>query len=193
MTDLRAVAWEAYQHRGACQRYPELAGALEHVAALRPRLLLEIGVDSGGTLFCWRQLGIETFAITLPVPGPQYVKTHGAELLWGDSHDSASYEWIWARTLGRHSPRLLDVLFIDGDHSYEGARADFEDYEGLVRDGGIVLIHDVLHADLLPGVVKLWGELQQEFPGQCVTLPGDETEPAGFGVLTIRRGTDGHG
>jgi len=34
--------------------------------------------------------------------------------------------------------RKLDFLFIDGDHSYEGVRRDFEMYSPLVREGGII-------------------------------------------------------
>ena len=36
----------------------------------------------------------------------------------------------------------LDVLFIDADHRYEGARADFERWGSLVRIGGHLLFHD---------------------------------------------------
>jgi hypothetical protein len=35
-----------------------------------------------------------------------------------------------------------DVLFIDGNHAYENARADYENLAPLVREGGIVGFHD---------------------------------------------------
>lgn len=38
----------------------------------------------------------------------------------------------------------VDVLFIDGDHSYEGVLADWLLYHPLVREGGIVAFHDAL-------------------------------------------------
>jgi len=34
--------------------------------------------------------------------------------------------------------RQVDFLFIDGDHSYEGVKKDFEMYSSLVRKGGVV-------------------------------------------------------
>jgi hypothetical protein len=34
-------------------------------------------------------------------------------------------------------------LFIDGDHTYEGVRRDFEMYSPLVRKGGIIAFHDI--------------------------------------------------
>lgn len=36
----------------------------------------------------------------------------------------------------------IDVLFIDGDHSYEGCKADYEKYEPWVREGGYIIFDD---------------------------------------------------
>jgi len=36
----------------------------------------------------------------------------------------------------------IDFLFIDGDHSYEGVKTDFELYSKLLSDKGIIAIHD---------------------------------------------------
>jgi hypothetical protein len=36
----------------------------------------------------------------------------------------------------------IDFLFIDGDHSYEGVKTDFELYSKLLSDQGIIAIHD---------------------------------------------------
>ena len=36
----------------------------------------------------------------------------------------------------------IDVLFIDGDHSYEGVKTDFELYSNILSDNGIIIIHD---------------------------------------------------
>lgn len=36
----------------------------------------------------------------------------------------------------------IDFLFIDGDHSYEGVKTDFELYSKLLVDNGIIVIHD---------------------------------------------------
>lgn len=37
----------------------------------------------------------------------------------------------------------IDVLLIDGDHSREGYRADLDRFYPLVKDGGIILTHDI--------------------------------------------------
>lgn len=36
----------------------------------------------------------------------------------------------------------IDVLFIDGDHSYEGIKKDFELYSNILSDNGVIVIHD---------------------------------------------------
>jgi hypothetical protein len=36
----------------------------------------------------------------------------------------------------------IDVLFIDGDHSYEGVKLDFDLYSNIITDKGIIIIHD---------------------------------------------------
>lgn len=36
----------------------------------------------------------------------------------------------------------IDVLFIDGDHTYDGVKKDFELYSTILSDNGIIIIHD---------------------------------------------------
>jgi hypothetical protein len=36
----------------------------------------------------------------------------------------------------------IDFLFIDGDHTYEGVKLDFDLYSNLLSDKGVVVIHD---------------------------------------------------
>ena len=38
----------------------------------------------------------------------------------------------------------LDLLFIDGDHSFAGVAKDFTLYRHLVKDGGIIVFHDIV-------------------------------------------------
>ncbi len=38
--------------------------------------------------------------------------------------------------------RSIEFLWIDGDHSYEGAKMDFDFYSPLVVDGGLIAFHD---------------------------------------------------
>lgn len=48
----------------------------------------------------------------------------------------------------------VDVLFIDGDHSYEGVKADWENYKSLLGAGSIVIMHDSGWADGVKRVIQ---------------------------------------
>lgn len=76
-------------------------------------------------------------------------------LLKADSHRKETLEKIKEILDGE----LLDFLFIDADHSYEGVKMDFEMYSPLVKPGGIIALHDI-H---LPsaGVGKFWNEIKK--------------------------------
>lgn len=62
------------------------------------------------------------------------------------------------QTVSEVTPRL-DILFIDGDHSYSGVKADWEAYKGFLKQGATVIFHDygwaegvrrVVHEDVMP-------------------------------------------
>lgn len=49
----------------------------------------------------------------------------------------------------------IDLLWIDGDHSYEGCSTDLADWSGLVKPGGVLACHDYGHRE---GVRRAWAE-----------------------------------
>jgi len=48
----------------------------------------------------------------------------------------------------------IDLLFIDGDHSYEGCLADWQAYNPLLASNAIVVMHDVGWADGVARVIN---------------------------------------
>ena len=63
--------------------------------------------------------------------------------------------------------RTFDVIFVDGDHSYEGVQADFEHWWPALAPGGHLVFHDAVFAPTDPrweiciGVARLTTELEQ--------------------------------
>ena len=56
---------------------------------------------------------------------------------------------------------LLILFFIDGDHSYEGCKADIEAWLPKLREGGVMAGHDYEHPQF-PGVKKSVDEIFDE-------------------------------
>lgn len=75
----------------------------------------------------------------------------------GDSHSPETLQKV-KNELGED--KLFDMFFIDGDHSYEGSKADFYDYLPMIKPGGIILMHDTVNTDA--GVSRLWEEIPFE-------------------------------
>jgi hypothetical protein len=180
MTSMWDLAWEAVNRHHGMQDVAELAAVLAVVGALDPHSrIAEIGAGGGGTLWAWRQLGADVWAVTEPVPNPAACGTHGARVLWADSHSGLARRWL----AGCAGAAGFDVLHIDGDHSYAGARADFADYAPLVRPGGLVLLHDVANAGDAPGVMLAWQEISEQY-GDAAELIS--TGPLGTGAVTMQ-------
>lgn len=162
-----------------------------------PGRVLEIGVRRGGMIEEWARRGA-TLIIGVDLPQtdglpPGYTAERHAELVAaiGQFHsvigDSHSLETLAAVAQALDGD-LLDVLFIDGDHSDEGVRRDFAMYRPLVRPGGVVVFHDIVDTKLTRDVncrpCLLWNELKKEFPTQvfefCV-----HADWGGIGVLRV--------
>jgi hypothetical protein len=57
----------------------------------------------------------------------------------------------------------IDLLHIDGFHSYESVKADFDSWLPLMSENGIVLLHDVHVRRNSFGVYKFWHELKSKY------------------------------
>jgi cephalosporin hydroxylase len=78
----------------------------------------------------------------------------------------------------------IDLILIDGDHSYNGVKTDFE--VSLQFNPKYVVFHDIA-SSVCDGVVKFWGEIKQhykhyEFTDQYDNVNGDFL---GIGVIEI--------
>jgi predicted O-methyltransferase YrrM len=75
----------------------------------------------------------------------------------------------------------VDILFVDGDHRYEGVKADAENFLPLVRSGGIAFFHDV--GVEKTGVPKWWSEVN---PEDWVEKREENRKPGTMGILYKR-------
>lgn len=73
----------------------------------------------------------------------------------------------------------VDLLHIDGRHSYEDVSADYAEWRDTVREGGVILFHDIAERENGFGVWRLWEELAE--PGRSFTFDHGH----GLGVLAV--------
>ncbi len=156
----------------------EIVGLATLVAERRPKTVVEIGTAHGGTLFLWCRLAHpEATIVSLDLPGgihgggyPYWkswiyrrfpVGSQHLHLMRGDSHKPEMFAQLKSVLPGDGK---VDFLFIDGDHTYDGVKADFEMYSGLVRPGGLIVFHDICkHAEGLNCQVdRFWQEVKNE-------------------------------
>ena len=189
-TDLRSIVDDAIA-AGAMQKGGEFAALLE-IASWQPRMdtIMEIGSAVGGTLLAWRRAFPNARVLAVDLPGGPYstgapiVTPEGVELIVGDSHKPETL----ATSKAALGETQVDLLFIDGDHTFNGVRSDFAMYGPLVRPGGIIAFHDICQHPAMPDVEveKFWRRLR--WPGwryEVITEPGDW---GGIGILKVGHG-----
>jgi glycosyltransferase involved in cell wall biosynthesis len=147
------------------------------VRATRPETLVELGTHAGVSYsaFCHaviqsrlptRCWAIDTWA------GDEHAGTY-SEAVYSDIRDFNEKHYSSFSTLLRcrfdealHSfvDKSIDLLHIDGLHTYEAVRHDFESWLPKLSDRGVILFHDtnVLERDF--GVWRLFHELRERYP-----------------------------
>ena len=189
--------------KGAFQKISELGRLIALLRRRKLRTIVEIGTFRGGTLWLWCQMATDNahvVSIDMPVKSDAAdrrkqghlkhcaVASQRLSLIRSDSQKEATRERL-VRILDGET---IDFLFIDGDHGYEAVRRDFELYSPLVRPGGIVAFHDIVHHPSFPAnqVDRYWKEvIKQEYRVKELVDLDDERgwgEWGGIGVVYIR-------
>jgi len=156
------------QHEGEFNLFLE-----KYYIPLKAERVMEIGSFYGATLWAWIANGEklkELISIDLPIPPSdgRYQDMVRSRKLWldwtsqldfmdfeGDSHSQE----ISMQVSHVVSHGTYDMLFIDGDHTYNGVSLDWVMYKSFVRPGGLVVFHDSTGYD---SVKKVCDEIRQD-------------------------------
>ena len=106
---------------------------------------LEIGAASGGSAFVFnyffdlqRMVLIDNNMHPKHNLRPNILKDVDYQEFIGDSHSDEAVQFVESQGIG------YDILFIDGDHSYEGVKRDAKLYGRFVNYQGFVIFHDTV-------------------------------------------------
>lgn len=180
-----------------------------------PYNVLEIGTKFGGTFYVWNKL-VQAHGAGMCISVDLADGIHGGvpaeEMdkrdLWfherfdnchfirGNSHN----QYVKVKVLnilhkgeifGDNSENMFDLLFIDGDHSYEGVKEDFEMYSPLVKSGGYIVFHDIIdsqrHREREVFVSLFWNEIKHDPRFESFEIIGDRNQGwAGLGICKVK-------
>lgn len=148
--------------------------AYELMRDLRPRVFVELGVWKGESYFAFCQSAAENNVPT---------KCFGVDTWRGDIHmgnfdpelgvEVANYNWRYSRfstlkpmtfmeALNDFEDETVDLLHIDGAHTYLDLQRDFDTWLPKVAPGGVVLFHDVSVRERNFGVWKVWEQVARD-------------------------------
>lgn len=145
--------------------------------AISPATLVELGTHNGFSFFTFceaaRRLRLPTRCFAIDTwQGDDHAGFYGDEI-YADVSGVATASYPDSAVLLRgyfddfvhgFDDASIDLLHIDGRHSYEDVKHDFESWLPKVADGGIVLFHDIAEHERGFGVWQLWEEVAQRYP-----------------------------
>ena len=173
----------------------EIVHLCKVVQELNPKKIVEIGSASGGTLFLFARVASPEKMVSVDLPAGSFgggypswkiplfkslARKNVIQLIRADSHR----EETLVKTRILLKDEKVDFLFIDGDHTYQGVKQDFQMYSPLVKKGGIVAVHDIVTHDPASGceVDRFWNEIKPTHQ-HIEIIEKQDQKWAGIGVL----------
>jgi len=150
------------------QGFDEFKWTIERVEALEPRVIIEIGVKTGGSLKFWEQI-LPKGGMLIGIDPENFVlwdiarSDRQIHFVQGKSQDPETLKKVTEILNGRRA----DFIFVDGDH--RRALDDFVLYEPFLREGDGIAFHDFRNLGLFH---LLWRNLPWK---KEVTLLGEST------------------
>jgi O-antigen biosynthesis protein len=169
--------------------------AMTLIDLLRPRTIVELGVHLGDS-HCGFCQAVE--ALKLPT------RCFGVDLWEGDPHTGFYGPDVLADLRAHHDPlygsfstllrmdfdaalsrfddHAIDLIHIDGYHTYEAVRHDFDSWLPKMSDRGVMIFHDTTVHERDFGVWRFWEETAPRYPSFLFE------HGAGLGVLAVGAG-----
>ena len=179
------------------QEMGEIKPFYHFIRKLKPKIVCEIGTDKGGTLYLWCKASHDkALIVSLDLPSRNNYtpkrrnfysnfkkEKQDIRFVVGDSHKKETFDLL-KKTLNGN---LIDFLFIDGDHTYEGVKQDFYDYSKLVKKGGYIALHDIRTVRKDCGVSEFWNDLNKKLKrNNLKEFSVNDFGPAGAGIGLIK-------
>ncbi|MGO0616023.1 class I SAM-dependent methyltransferase [Leclercia adecarboxylata] len=147
------------------------------VDTLRPRKIVELGTHYGSSYFSFCQaitkLDLETQCYAVDTwGGDEHAGQYGEEVYrqvseYNQQHYS-DFSTLVRSTFEQaleHFPQgSIDLMHIDGLHTLEAVRHDFESWLPKLSDRAVVIMHDTNVRERGFGVFQLMDELKQQYP-----------------------------
>lgn len=146
------------------------------VDVLRPRTIVELGVHGGFSysVFCQAvqrlHLSARCFAIDT-WRGDEHAGYYGDDVYAAVCSHNRRYDSFsrlirsdFSDACGEFADGSIDLLHIDGCHSYAAVRRDFETWRPKLSKRGVMLFHDTAEYARGFGVHRLWEELRLRYP-----------------------------
>jgi hypothetical protein len=168
------------------------------MAQARPAQVVELGTQNGLSFFAFcqaaRDWGVDARVCAVDTwVGDEHAGYYGPQVQASVFDHARRYEGIAqmlattfdeART--QFGEGTVDLLHIDGLHTYEAVRHDFDTWLPTLSDRGVVLLHDTNVRERGFGVWRLLEELSATYPvfefhhgfGLGVVVVGAEADPA---------------